>query len=791
MNARRRLVAGVVLLALVGGVFWLLVQPRLRVETDLLALLPRSAADQRTASAVDAFSERLARKVVFLVGATDPAAASAAAHVFADTLSQSGVFRAVRERIGEDLQASVSFYLDHRARLLSPRDQAMLEAGGGEKFYRSALLALYTPAGLMHPIAGSLDPLGLGADYLLEQLPATGNAQLRGSQLAVTEKGQTYVLVSAETDGSPFAGDVQDRAEAALTTATRAARAAAPGEITLLQSGALQHATVAARRAQHEVALFGTIATLAVLALMLVLFRDWRAPVLGLIAISAGAAAGISATHFAFGELHLVALVFGSSLIGVAIDYSMHFYADQFRAPRSWVPTDALAHVGRPILLSIGATVLGYMGLLLLPFPGLKQMALISIAGLIVACACVFLIFPAAARGTGRDLPRWCAQLIAAIEQSGHYLAKPRTRLIVGVLALVFLAVGLARVQFRDDIRTLQMVTPRLAQVERRVSELLGALSESRYFLVSGPDAESVLETEEQLAQALRALKQGGAVEAFTAVSNSLPSIRRQEQIQRLLEQKILADDGLLPRLMQELGFDAAHAAREVEAFRNARTPLQPDEWLANPISAAFRDLWLGASDGHYATVIALAGIHDTDALRAVARTIPGARFVDRVSEISAVLARYRVAVSELLLLAYAAIFGVLAWRYGIRDAVWLSAAPLGATVLTLAFAGIAGLQVNLFAVLGLLLLLALGVDYAIFLREASAARTTALLSVSLSALTTMLAFGLLGFSSTPLIRSIGLTLLVGIGSCWLIAVVGDSWRRPPTPLGPGQVRHG
>ena len=46
---------------------------------------------------------------------------------------------------------------------------------------------------------------------------------------------------------------------------------------------------------------------------MLLLFRDWRAPALGLLALSAGAAAGISATHFAFGELHLVALVFGST----------------------------------------------------------------------------------------------------------------------------------------------------------------------------------------------------------------------------------------------------------------------------------------------------------------------------------------------------------------------------------------------------------------------------------------------------------------------------------------------
>ena len=70
--------------------------------------------------------------------------------------------------------------------------------------------------------------------------------------------------------------------------------------------------------------------------------------------------------------------------------------------------------------------------------------------------------------------------------------------------------------------------------------------------------------------------------------------------------------------------------------------------------------------------------------------------------------------------------FSCSPWRYGLRDAIWLIAAPLGATLLTLAFAGVAGLQVNLFAVLGLLLLLALGVDYAIFLRESSAERTTA-----------------------------------------------------------------
>jgi len=773
-----RLLAGVALLALVGLVFGGYVQPRLQVETNLLDLLPRHTTDQRVEAAVDIFSERLSRKIVFLVGTSEPAVAGAAAHAFASALASSDDFTAVREQVGQDLASSTELYFKHRASLLSRLDQDVLESGGAEQLYRAALLAVYTPAGLLRPIDVSRDPLGLGSNYLLEQVPAIGNARMQGPQLVVTADSRTHVLVIAETAGSPFSGAVQDRAEAALQSAIAAARRVAGDGLTILQSGALQHATAATRTSRNEVALFGSIATVAVLGLMLALFRDWRAPALGMLALAAGAAAGISATHFVFGELHLIALVFGSSLIGVAIDYSMHFYADQFRAPATWKPTDALAHVSRPILFGIGATLLGYAGLLLLPFPGLRQMALISIVGLAVACGCVFLIFPAAARGSRRELPRWCARVLEGIDHFGRRLRNPRTRLAIGLVVLGFVAVGLARLQFHDDIRSLQMSSPERTSSERQVGKLLGTAGESRYFLVSGDDAESVLRAEEALTTSLRPLKRDGALDSFVAVSNSLPSQRRQEVVRSLLERSVYSTDGALPRLLRELGFEPAAIKREVAAFAAARTPLEPEEWLANPLSAAYRDLWLGNLGGQFATVVTLSGVRDVAAVRGLAQSVAGVRFVDRVNEISSVLARYRVAVSELLLLAYGLIFSVLAWRYGARDAGWLVAAPLGATALTLAFAGVLGLPVNLFAVLGLLLLLALGVDYAIFLREAGNERMTAVLSVSLSAATTMLSFGLLAFSSTPLIHSIGLTLLIGIGCCWLIAVGGDAWRR-------------
>jgi predicted exporter len=788
---RARLGLGIALLGVVFGVFAGYVRPRLNVETDLLDLLPRHGADEQTETAIDTFSERLSRKVVFLVGAGRLAAASAGARAFATSMAQSGAFIAVREQVGQELAASVALYFDHRATLLSRHHEQALESGSAEAFYRAALLALYTPAGMLRPIEISRDPLGLGSDYLLEQIPAIGNARVQGSQLVVSSGEKGYVVVIAETAGSPFSRAVQDRSQRALQSAQEAAEVAAGAELTFLQSGALQHATVATRRSQNEVAFFGTVATVAVLGLMLLLFRDWRAPALGMLALAAGAAAGISATHFAFGELHLIALVFGSSLVGVAIDYSMHFYADQFRSPGTWTASDALGHVSRPIVLGMGAAALGYTGLLLLPFPGLKQMALISIVGLGVACASVLLLFPALARGSGRELPRWCATLIAGLERAGRRLAVPRTRLIVGVAVLGFLLLGLARVRFHDDVRSLQMTTPELAAVERRVGDLLGTAGESRFFLVSGSDAQSVLEAAETLTVGLHALVQRGAVDNFVAVSNSLPSHRRQEIVHALLEHKVYATDGALPRLMRELGFEPAAIARELASYRASHKLLEPDEWLANPLSAPYRDLWLGDIGGRVATVVTLTGVHDVDAVRNLGQLSPDVRFVDRVHEISSVLARYRNAVGGLLLLAYALIFAALAWRYGLRDAGWLIAAPLGASALTLAFAGAVGATVNLFAVLGLLLVLALGVDYAIFLREGQTARSTALLAVSLSATTTMLSFGLLAFSSTPLIRSIGFTLLIGIGCCWLIAVGVDAWRRGQSDVSSAVGRNG
>jgi predicted exporter len=92
------------------------------------------------------------------------------------------------------------------------------------------------------------------------------------------------------------------------------------------------------------------------------------------------------------------------------------------------------------------------------------------------------------------------------------------------------------------------------------------------------------------------------------------------------------------------------------------------------------------------------------------------------------------------------------------------------ASVATLALLGMAGQNLQLFHVLALMLLLGVGVDYGIFLQEHPNRRDPiAWLAVGLSALSTLLSFGLLSLSKTPALQAFGLTMLIGTMTVWLI----------------------
>jgi predicted exporter len=787
---RIRFLAWGVLMVIVLAVFAVRVLPNLAIETDILALLPNEQQDAAMDDALNAFSAQLARRQIFLIGATDLADAKLAASSFARTLEESKAFANVMLEIDANAEGRFDVYLSHRNYLVTDADENALREGRGDRLVQKAVRSAFTPAGLMQPLSLAQDPLGLLNDFLRAQVPSFGTARLDGTTLVIDGEDASYVLVLAESAGSPFASSVQERVMPAIDAASVSARRAVPAAVTILSSGAIQHAAAATTRATQEVSTFGAIESIAVLILLWTIFGGVRPLILAIFTLSLAVIAAFTVVHFAFGKVHLLALVFGSSLIGSIIDYSIHFFADRFRDPGRWSPIAAVAHVGPAILLGLTTTLIGYLVLAFVPFPGLKQIALFCMTGLIVGCGCVLCFYPLFVRvGRGRA-PQLGPRVGSALDR---FLQRWRwTPLRTGIiaLALVVAVFGLTRVHIQDDVRALQDSPAPLMESEQQVRELLGSSVETRFFLVTGDSEQVVLEQARKLTSALDRSIAAGNLSSYQSVSTSLPSLAHQQRTHQLLEETVYRSGGLLEQAMTQLGFPASAIDQRRQEFASSFSPLSPTEWLASPASQATRHLWLGQVGQRYASVVSLGGIRDLAAVQQIANDIPGARLIDRVAGTTQILSNYRQALSGLLAVIYAIAGVVLLVRFGFRTAPRILLPSVLATLTTLGLFGWLGVPVNLFTMLALWLVLGLGIDYGIFLRHGLDNRPTAILSVTLSACTTLLAFGLLAFSATPFIRSIGITLLCAITLSWLF-VLFSCLTALPRPAAEMEMKHG
>jgi predicted exporter len=764
--------------------FVLDVLPHLRLETNLLSLLPSTAENRVQIDAVKRFADRSSRELVFLVGTGERERLRDAGLAFSNALARSGAFARVDFIVDDRYVKAARDERTSRANLISARHREQLERGDNLALERDALRAAYTPLGFTRAFGVSDDPLGLESEAFAEELPGAGRARLEGDILVVRDGAKFWTLVRMTVAGDPYRTETHADVMAALAQA-RAAAAQIVADATVDGSGVVLHAAAAASKAQKEVATFGTIDLLAVVLIIVLVFRRLRPLIVTLLTIGVATCAAMTACHYAFGEVHILTLTFGTSLIGVSVDYALHYFVNEMPAegdpaqPHDIVPA---------LILGCTTTVAGYLTFLIAPIPGLRQIALFSAVGLTTACAVVILLYPRALMtlslvfrklrleraSAPRQVPRWVARLAAARVEA---LIPRSVRWVIAPLVVAAVAVGLWRLEARDDVRSLQRPPPELVAAERRVRGLLGVGFETRFVLVTGATPEIVAQRLEALDPVLRSLVSEKELAGYLSPSPSLVSLARQRRDRGLLEKHVYGTGGSLDRVMGQLGFtaDAIEARRTAFAETRGRW-LTPAAWLASPLSAPVRHLWLGALGSEHAAVVMLDRISATDAVRSGLEALPGVQLVDQVADISHVLGEYRRIAGWLMLVVVTVMLACLLVFYRSGIAVRTAIPAAAGLALTLATLGLVGEPVNLLHVLSLLLVLGLGVDYAIILREGR--NLQAVLAVFLSMTTTLISFGLLGFSSVPFVRSIGITVALGVAFTFVIALAA----RPRVP---------
>ena len=410
--------------------------------------------------------------------------------------------------------------------------------------------------------------------------------------------------------------------------------------------------------------------------------------------------------------------------------------------------------------------------MLIAPFPGMREMAVFSSAGLIFSFITVILFYPQLLRQPIRSLPH--SRLL--VWMNGYREFWERSWGLWGPFALVSVAglivLGGLRMSADDDIRLLQSQDPQAVKEERFVRDLVGQTLASQLFIVEAASEAQLLERQERLIAELGELEAKGVLAGHMAFADWLPSPARQTENRALLRAAILGDDSLLWRIAEQVGLPRETVRSYIDAFAMSadEKPVQLSAWLENPISQPLRSLWLGRIEGREVAAVGLMGIRDPESLQALEAPDRGVIFYDGVGELSDLFGHYRRQTAWLMAGSYLVIALLLITRYGLRGGVAVMIAPFAATVISFAALGLLGEAVSLFNIMGILLVLGIGIDYSIFFRETGSKDPSTLAAIALSFVTTLLAFGLLSLSSTRAVHAFGLTVLIGISVAFLLS---------------------
>ncbi|HEV7814448.1 MAG TPA: MMPL family transporter, partial [Janthinobacterium sp.] len=706
---------------LLGHNAYLWLVQRVAPDTDILALLPVQERDpllqQSFTHMVDAAQQRL----VVLAGSGNWEDARRAADAYSAVLATRPDLLQATPVDGAAQGEWLAPFQRHRLILLTARQEAQLREEPAGFWLQAALARLYAPFGA--PKLGSWrdDPFGLFGGWIEERAQETP-VRPRDGHLFVAGDSSQYVLLPLTLKVPALSLAAQEAVMPLLEKARAAALAAVP-TAQLISAGVILHAAAAGGQASGEVSTIGIGSLIGIVLLMWFSFHSLRPIVLILTSIAIGCLGAFSVCWLLFGRVHLLTLVFGASLTGVAQDYGLYFLCSRLGAEPGLDSHALLKRLLPGLGLTLLAAVIGYMGLALTPFPGLRQMALFSALGLVFAWLTVVCWFPLlvgpATLGSGALVARYGAALARwpLLKMNWPTLA---AALLFAALALT----GVSRLGANDDIRLLQNPPRQLVAEQRHFGQLLDAPTPVQFYLVRGASAELVLQREEALKARLDPLIARHRISGYQALSNWVPSARTQARRRALLQEKLLAEGGPLDALAAQTGEGAEWAAATRALLLASGAPLSVEAFLRMPASEPWRHLWLGQTGGGYASIVALRGLDyaGLPQLRAAAAGLDGVQWVDKVAEISSVLGRYRQYMGWVVLGAYAVVFCLLLPRY--RRRTWRVLAPAAlASVATLALLGYAGQDLQLFHVLALMLLLGVGVDYGIFMQEHPARR--------------------------------------------------------------------
>jgi predicted exporter len=768
-RSRRRLIAIICWLA--GLLACLFIIGRSSISTDMSAFLPASpTAEQQVL--LDQLQDGVVSRLMLVgIEGGDAATRSELSRNLASRLRQSPHFTSISNGEAASSEADQAFIFENRYLLSAAVTPQRFSVDGLRDAIADSIDLLASPAGMLIKPVLPRDPT-TEIMQLLDQVTAGNQPAMQGGVWVSRDALRALLLVQTSSSGSDL--DAQQKVMATIEQAFKESvqqqgGAALAAEVVMTGPGVF--AVQSRGTIEQEVSQLALISTALIAALLLLIYRSLPVLALGLVPMLSGALVGVAAVSLGFGVVHGVTLGFGAALIGEAVDYAIYLFM-QSRPASSASNGETTAPTWSPqswpaIRIGVLTSVAGFSTLLLSDFPGLAQLGLYAIAGLVTAVLVTRFVLPhlLPARFAVRDVSALGERLVG-LQQRAAILRWPIVALTIAATAVVW--------QHRDSLWNSELASlspvPESAQaLDASLRADLGAPDVRYMVVVSGSDQQAVLRTSEKVAEQLRGLVQQGHLAGFQSPSHYLPSIATQQERQASLPEPNELK-GRLEQAVTTLPVKAGHFAPFIGDVQVAKQhPPLTRTALDGTSLALLVDSLLFERNGRWNAVLPLMAPKqnpeiDAGMVRAALAEAEqsGALFVDLKAESDKLYGGY---LEEAIVLSCAGLAGiVLLLLFSLRSpakVVFIMLPLLAAALVVVAALVMAGQQLIILHLIGLLLIFAVGSNYALLFSQEldadNAPRTYA--SLLFANLTTTVGFGILAFSSVPVLNAIGTTV--------------------------------
>nr|MDA3849953.1 hypothetical protein [Spirochaetaceae bacterium] len=585
----------------------------LSVGTSLYAILPETNELKELIHVEEEMAQRMNRNITILVGSPEFSVAKERAEALILFLEDLPGIQEVTGEVDQQSLGNIQDFLhEYRHRALSTQSLNALENGDISTLQQNAFFYLSSPfsmGGLDHL---DEDPFLLAQDKFQDFIDSTllsSNAMdIKESMLHREYQGKHWILITAKTSLSGSAVEIKENPLELILEQT-SLWVAQDNQLEYLLSGVPFHSYLSAKKSQREISLLSTLSTVFILLLIIMVFRSLQPLWATLCSIGLGVVSGLISCGIVFDEVNIFTIVFGTSLIGITVDYSFHYFTHW--AQKSRLGSSIRKEILPGITVGLLTTLISYGSFFFCPFPLMRQIALFSMVGLISSFSTVALFYPLLNPSREKTLIRVnkAASIIKDLFQSpSNWPRWIKMLLALGILLYLFL--GFQDFSIQNRLSDYYTMGPQMLRWEQASREIIDHGSSGIYLTVQGETLQQCLERSESMGISLSALQNSGELGSFVALHQFLPSKMEQQRHYQLVE------ENMLPHVRDQLlalGYGQEHWQQNFSDNKNHYIDLQSLESL--PINSLMDSLYLGKIDSAYYINILLFDLTDLKAL--------------------------------------------------------------------------------------------------------------------------------------------------------------------------------